>query len=64
MSVTVLEVLQCAQMNFETSESMGLHGKPIYGIAKEQLKNAIEALENGKSPDFVLQDGIGADLNK
>jgi len=51
MSVSILEVLMNAQMNFETASKMvpGLGRHPIFAMASEQLKNGIEALENGQS---------------
>lgn len=60
MSTTVLEALQNAQINFETLGNSGLKANGIFLIAKGQLDNAIEALENGKELDDVLQEHLGA----
>lgn len=51
MSVSIFEVLMNAQMNFETVSKLvpGLGRHPIFTMASEQLKNGIEALENGQS---------------
>ena len=53
MSLSILEVLMNAQMNFETAAKMvpGLSRHPIFAMALEQLENGIEALENGQSTD-------------
>ena len=58
MSITVLEVLQNAQCNFETMGKMGAKNNPIYGLAMGQLKNAIKALENGRDAEFVIQESM------
>ena len=59
MSLSNLEVLLNAQINFETVAKMvpGIGGHPIFAIATEQLKNGIAALEAGQSPDdtFIEQ---------
>lgn len=62
MSTTVLEALQNAQINFETLGNSSLKANGIFLIAKGQLDNAIEALENGKEPNDVLQEHLGADV--
>ena len=63
MSTTVLEALQNAELNFKTVGRMGAKNNPIYMVAMEQLKNAIEALENGKKPDEVIQENMFADVD-
>jgi hypothetical protein len=62
MSTTVLEALQNAQINFDNLGRMGLKENPIYFIASEQLKNAIEALLNGKGIDFVIQENMFGEI--
>lgn len=64
MSTTVLEALQNAQFNFETLGKMGAKNSPFFVIAMEQLKNSIAALENGKSPDEVIQENMFGDIKK
>lgn len=59
---TVLEALQNAQINFETMSRTGLGKHPIFAIAIEQLKNGVKALENGKSPDSVIQESMFGDV--
>ena len=49
MSATILETLQNAQMNIETSMSF------IVAIAKKQLNNAIILLEKGYSIDEEVE---------
>jgi hypothetical protein len=56
MSTTVLDILLCAQINFENIGKLGAVKHPIYLIAMNQLKTAIDALENGKNPNDVLYD--------
>lgn len=64
MSTTVLDALQNAQINFETVGRMtGGNRNPIFGIAMEQLNNAIAAIENGKSPDDVIQENMFGEVN-
>lgn len=63
MSTTVLEALQNAQLNFETLGNSGLKTNGIFLIAKDQLDNAIEALEAGKAADYVLQEHLGATVD-
>lgn len=62
MSTTALEALQNAQINFETLGNMGLKSNPFFVIAKNQLDNGIEALENGMKPDDIIQEGMGGDV--
>ena len=57
MSTTVLEALRCAQINFETLGDSGASMHPCFIIGKSQLDNAIKALENGRAPDHVIQEG-------
>ena len=64
MSTTVLESLQKCQCNLTTLGQMGLKSNPIFAIALEQLENAIEALENGREADFVIQDSLMSDIKK
>lgn len=64
MSTTVIEALENAKMNFETIGTMsGLSGHPIYMMALEQLKNGVESLENGLSPDDVIQENMMAPVD-
>ena len=63
MRTTVLDALHNAQINFETIGEMGAKNNPIFMIAMGQLENAIAALENGKQPDDVIQEHIGADVD-
>ena len=56
MSTTVLDALRNAQINFETLGNMGLRNNPIYLITKEQLDNALEAINNGKALDDIIQE--------
>ncbi len=60
---TVLEALKNAQINLATLGRMGLVGHPIFVIATEQLKNGIEALDNGKMPSDVLQQDDFSDVD-
>lgn len=63
MMTTILEALQNAQCNFETVARLGCgSNNPIYTIAMDQLKNAIEALENGMKPDDVIQENLLGDV--
>lgn len=43
MSVSILEALQCAELNIENGKRI----PPILDLAKEQLHNAIVLLEKG-----------------
>lgn len=63
MSTTVLEALQNAQINFGTLGKMGAKNSPFFVIAMEQLNNSITALENGKSPNDIIQENMFEDLN-
>jgi hypothetical protein len=64
MPTTVLDALMNAQINFETSSAMqGAMRNAIHGLAMEQLKNGIEALENGMTPYDEIQEHIGAPIN-
>ena len=56
MSTTVFEALQNAQANFATLGGMGLSANPFFIIAKEQLDNAIEALDNGLELNDLIQE--------
>lgn len=62
MSVTVLEVLESAKINFETIGKMGAKNHPIFMIAMEQLNNAIAAMENGRGADFVVQENLASEV--
>jgi len=44
MSVSIIEVLQCAEMNIESVKRIGL---AILPMAQEQLHNAIVLLDKG-----------------
>ena len=61
---TVLDALLNAQFNFSNVERMApsLSQHPIYRLAKGQLDNAIEALENGCKAESAIQDSIGSEL--
>jgi len=59
MSTTVLEALENAKINFETARKM----PTLFPMAMEQLENAIEALENSKSADDVIQENMFGDVN-
>lgn len=52
---TILEALENSEMNFETLGRMGMAQNPIYQIAMSQLKNSIEALEQGKAANDILE---------
>lgn len=52
MSVTVLEILLNAKINFETSRKH----RAVFDLAMEQLENGIKALENGKGVDHVMEE--------
>jgi hypothetical protein len=62
MSTTVLEALKNAQTNFETLGNQGLKRNPIFAIAISQLTNGVLALENGRAPDFVIQENMASDV--
>ena len=64
MSTTVFDALSNARTNFKTiGQKMGADSNIIFIIAMEQLTNAITALENGKSPDDVIQEHIAAPVD-
>lgn len=63
MSTTVLEALEGAQINLETIGKMGLDKNQIFGIAFDQLSNAIKALNNGKGPHDIIQEHMLADVD-
>lgn len=63
MSTTVLDALQNAKYNLENAKKGGAIGTFALAIATEQLSNAIEAMENGKLADDVIQDNIAAEVN-
>lgn len=48
--LTIMEVLQNANYNLQNNGPIGL------AIGKEQLKNAVEALENGKTLDDEFEE--------
>lgn len=64
MSTTVREAILNAQINFDAvlrlNRSLGDH--PIFTIAKGQLDNAVEALNNGMALDEVIQESLGSDV--
>lgn len=64
MSTTILDALLNCQYNFKTLGSMGLSGNPIYIIGMSQLSNAIEALENGRDADFIIQESLVDEVKK
>ena len=53
MSVSILEVLLNAQVNFDNVATFNpsVARDPMFMIATEQLRNGIEALESGQSPE-------------
>ena len=55
MATTVLDALRSAQNNFNTVKKMG-YINPFFLIAKEQLDNALEALDNGLKLNDVIQE--------
>ena len=61
MSTTVLEALQNVQCNIETITRVGPNNL-ILILALEQLKNGVEALENGLGPHDVIQENIASDV--
>lgn len=63
MSTSVIEALRNAQVNLKTLAKIGLAQNPIYEIAMEQLHNGIGALENGKSPDDIIQENIFSEID-
>jgi len=54
MSTTVLDALLNAQASFETAKQL----PQIFPLAMDQLNNAIEAIENGKGANDVIQDNM------
>uniref|UniRef100_A0A6M3J020 Uncharacterized protein n=1 Tax=viral metagenome TaxID=1070528 RepID=A0A6M3J020_9ZZZZ len=59
MSITVLEVLECAKINFNNVNRMSggiLSGHPIYMLAMEQLTIATKAISEGKSGDDLVPE--------
>ena len=63
MSTTVYESLLNAQTNFQTLGSMGGNGNPFYTIAMEQLNNAMDAIRNGNTLDWVIQEHALGDVD-
>lgn len=63
MSTTVIDALHNAKINFETLGNMGLSKNPFFVIAMEQLKNGIEALDNGLNADDVIQGHIFGEVD-
>ena len=59
MSLSILEVLMNAQINLQTFQQMNpaVARHPIFMIAKQQLDNGIQALEDRQSPgaDYIEQ---------
>lgn len=58
---TILDALRNAEYNFATVGKLSQH--PIWMVAMTQLGNAIRALENGHSPNDVLQEHMFGDVN-
>ncbi len=57
MSVTVLDALENAEMNFANLAAQQRHRENLlYMIAMSQLKNAIAALDKGLSPYDILPE--------
>ena len=63
MSTTVLEALQSAQINFGTLAKLGLKVHPIYFLAMDQLNNALQAIENNKSLNSVIQEHMFGEVD-
>ncbi len=59
MSTTVHEALQNAQVNFENLRRSPLARHPFFMIAKAQLDNALEAIDNGMALNDVIQESLG-----
>lgn len=55
MSVSILEALQCAEINIENGKRVS----PILDLAKMQLHNAIVLLEKGYPITAHVEDAIG-----
>ena len=62
MSTTVHEALQNAQINFENLGRSPLGKHPFFLIAKSQLDNALEAIDNGTALNDVIQESMGDDV--
>jgi hypothetical protein len=63
MSTSVYDALLNAQINLENCECM-LPGfkNPIYQIAKNQLDNALKAIDNGMSLEDIIQEEMGGEI--
>lgn len=63
MSTTVFDALQNAQANFEPVGKLGAKNNPIFMIAMDQLNNAIAAVNNNKSLDYVIKEHIFGEVD-
>lgn len=63
MSTTVLDALQNAKYNLENAKKGGAIGSFALAIATEQLSNAIDAMENGKLADDIIQENMMSEVN-
>lgn len=57
MSTTVREALMNAQINLSNADNFA-SPYPMMMIAKDQLDNAMKALENGMDLDDVIQESM------
>lgn len=57
MSTTVREALENCQINLGNAAKFGI-SNPMVIIAKGQLDNALEAIENGMDLDDVIQESM------
>ena len=57
MNCTVLEALENAQLNFANAARFipGVATHPMFVLAKNQLDNALAAIDNGKALGDVLE---------
>lgn len=56
---TVMDALRNAQFNLQTLGKAGAKSNPIFAIALEQLTNAIQSIEDGKSVDDEVSTESG-----
>ncbi len=57
MSTTVREALENCQINLDNASRFGI-SNPMVSIAKSQLDNALQAIENGMGLDDVIQESM------
>lgn len=63
MSTTVLELIQCAELNLKTIFPESILSNPTVAMAMEQLADGIEALNNGMTSHDVIQQHAFGPLN-